>query len=68
MAAKKVSKKTSAKCTKSTGKAKASQTRAEAAKPDGKLSQLHAAAEVLAEAGAPLTAKAMVETMGRKGY
>ena len=39
-----------------------------AVKPDGKLSQLDAAVKVLAEAGAPMTTKAMIEAMATKGY
>jgi hypothetical protein len=39
-----------------------------AAKPDGKLSQLDAAVKVLAEAGTPMTTKAMIEAMATKGY
>ena len=38
-----------------------------AAKPEGKLSQLDAAAKVLAEAGQPMTTKEMIETMAAKG-
>jgi len=38
------------------------------AKPDGKLSQLDAAIKVLAEAGTPMTTKAMIEAMATKGY
>ncbi len=41
---------------------------AKAAKPDGKLSQLDAAVKVLAEAGTPMTTKAMIEAMATKGY
>ena len=37
-------------------------------KSDGKLSQLDAAAKVLAEAGEPMNTKAMVEKMEAKGY
>lgn len=37
-------------------------------KRDGKMSALDAAAKVLAEAGEPLTAKAMIEAMATKGY
>ena len=36
-------------------------------KPDGKLSQLDAAAKVLADAGEPMNTKAMVEKMEAKG-
>ena len=39
-----------------------------AAKPDGKLSQLDAAVKVLAEAGTPMTTKAMIEAMATRGY
>ena len=39
-----------------------------AKKSDGKLSQLDAAAKVLAEAGEPMNTKAMVEKMEAKGY
>ena len=35
---------------------------------DKKLSALSAAAKVLTEAGAPMTTKEMIETMGTKGY
>ena len=38
------------------------------AKHDGKLSQLDAAVKVLAEAGTPMTTKAMIEAMASKGY
>ena len=38
------------------------------AKTDGKMSALDAAAKVLAEAGEPMTTKAMIETMAAKGY
>ncbi len=38
------------------------------AKPEGKLSQLDAAVKVLAEAGTPMTTKAMIESMATKGY
>ena len=37
-------------------------------KRDGKMSALDAAAKVLAEAGEPLTARAMIEAMAAKGY
>ena len=37
-------------------------------KSDGKLSALDAAAKVLAEAGQPMTAKAMIDAMAAKGY
>ncbi len=37
-------------------------------KPAKKLSQIQAAIRVLAEAGEPMTAKAMVEAMQAKGY
>lgn len=37
-------------------------------KSDGKLSQLDAAAKVLAEAGEPMTTKAMIEAMATQGY
>lgn len=37
-------------------------------KVSGKLSALDAAAKVLAEAGQPLTAKAMIDAMATKGY
>ncbi len=39
-----------------------------AAKAEGKLSQLDAAIKVLAEAGTPMTTKAMIEAMATKGY
>ncbi len=68
MAAKKASKKISAKNTKSFGNAETTQTRAESPKPSGKLSQLGAAVKVLSEGNGPMTAKAMVETMASKGY
>jgi hypothetical protein len=42
--------------------------RREAAKSDGKLSQLDAAVKVLGEAGTPMTTKAMIEAMATKGY
>ncbi len=38
------------------------------AKKDGKMSGLDAAAKVLAEAGAPMNAKDMVDTAAAKGY
>ena len=41
---------------------------APAAKADGKMSGLDAAAKVLAEAGAPMNAKDMVDTAAAKGY
>ena len=37
-------------------------------KTDGKLSALDAAAKVLAEAGEPMTSKAMIDAMATKGY
>ena len=37
-------------------------------KIDGKLSALDAAAKVLAEAGEPMTSKAMIDAMATKGY
>jgi len=48
---------------------KSTKTRApRAPKADGKLSQLDAAAKVLAEAKEPMTTKQMVEAMAAKGY
>ena len=52
----------------SAAKAAAPAKTPKAAKPDGKLSQLDAAVKVLAEAGTPLTTKAMIEAMATKGY
>ena len=49
-------------------KAAAPTKKPRAAKPDGKLSQLDAALKVLAEAGTPMTTKAMIEAMATKGY
>lgn len=40
----------------------------EARQSDGKLSALDAAAKVLAEAGEPMTSKAMIDAMAAKGY
>lgn len=60
---KKITKPAKAKAaTKTTRKAKAKQAPAE------KMSQMAAAERVLAEAGEPMNCKAMVETMGAKGY
>jgi len=60
----KQTKKTSSKQTKQAAKAVATET----PKADGKMSGLDAAARVLEEAGQPLNAKTMVETMLAKGY
>ncbi len=68
MAAKKASKKTSAKTTKLAESAKGSKTRTKPPKSDGKMSQLDAAAKVLSEATGPMTSKTMVEAMGTMGY
>jgi hypothetical protein len=51
---------------KATKKAPAKKTTAK--KTDGKLSALDAAAKVLSEAGEPMNAKSMIETMAAKGY
>lgn len=54
--------------TKTTAKAK-TKTSAKAKTDAGKkMSQIDAAERVLAEAGEPMNCKAMVETMGAKGY
>ena len=53
------------------GAAKSATTKApkpKAAKADGKLSAIDAAAKVLAEAGEPLNAKQMIDAMSSKGY
>jgi hypothetical protein len=68
MAAKKTSKKTSAKTTKPVKSAKAPKAPAKSPKADGKMSQLDAAVKLLSEADGPMTSKAMVEAMGIKGY
>jgi len=66
---KKTSTKASSKQPKQAAKVKATKAKA-ARKPkaDGKMSGLDAAARVLEEAGQPMNAKAMVETMLAKGY
>ena len=67
MATKKTNSKTTKKApAKKATKAATKTTRA--AKSDGKLSQLDAAVKVLAEAGTPMTTKAMIEAMASKGY
>ncbi len=68
-ATKKTSKKAPAKKgTTTAGKKTAKADKRRAAKTDGKLSQIDAAAKVLAEIGEPMTTKAMVERMASKGY
>jgi hypothetical protein len=65
----KATKKTSTKTGRKQTKAKAPKVAtAKAPKADGKMSGLDAAARVLAEAGQPMNAKQMVETMVAKGY
>ena len=70
----KQTKKTSSKQTKQAAKAKVTKAKtpkakaAKTPKADGKMSGLDAAARVLEEAGQPMNAKAMVETMLAKGY
>lgn len=62
--------------TKKTATKTATASKAKAAKPkasrkpkaNGKLSQLDAALKVLGETKEPMTAKQMVEAMGKKGY
>lgn len=64
MAKKQATKKASAKKAEATPKA----PRGNAAKTDGKLSQLDAAVKVLVEAGEPMSTKAMIDAMAAKGY
>ncbi|HOI56393.1 MAG TPA: winged helix-turn-helix domain-containing protein [Phycisphaerae bacterium] len=70
----KQTKKTGSKQTKQAAKAKVTKAKAPKAKvatkpkADGKMSGLDAAARVLEEAGQPMNAKTMVETMLAKGY
>ena len=52
----------------SAAKATAPAKTPKATKTDGKLSQLDAAVKVLAEAGTPMTTKAMIEAMAAKGF
>jgi len=66
MATKKATKKAAAKATKQAPAKKAAKNRA--AKTEGKLSALDAAAKVLGETRTPMTTGAMIETMGAKGY
>jgi len=47
---------------------KTPKARKKATKDEGKMSGLDAAAKVLAEAGAPMNTRAMVETAAAKGY
>ena len=69
MKPKQTKKSSSSRRTKTTGKAKATKPRtARKPKADDKMSGLDAAARVLKEAGQPMNAKAMVETMLAKGY
>jgi hypothetical protein len=66
---KQASTKTSSKQPKQAAKAKAPKVKAaKTPKADGQMSGLDAAARVLEEAGQPMNAKAMVETMLAKGY
>jgi hypothetical protein len=66
---KKTAKKAPAKkATKAAGAKPAKAKQQRAPKAGGKLSQIDAAAKVLAEAGEPMTTRAMVEAMGAKGY
>ena len=75
MAAKKTTKKAkggakaTAKKTPAKGGKKSVPAKAKAAKKaEGRMSQLDAAAKVLAEAGGPMSTKEMVEQMAAKGY
>ncbi|MFV0442549.1 MAG: HTH domain-containing protein [Planctomycetaceae bacterium] len=69
-------KKTTAKKTPKAAKPQATKKAAKKAEPkakaprkrEGKMSALDAAAKVLAEAGEPMAAKAMIEAMATKGY
>jgi hypothetical protein len=61
-------KKSAAKKTEKKAAPQAKATRASKQATSGKLSQIDAAAKVLAEAGQPMTTKAMVAAMAAKGY
>jgi len=63
-----VKKAAASKTAKPAAKAKKSPTGETKSPATGKLSQMAAAERVLAEAGAPLNCKAMVEAMSAKGY